>query len=497
MLRERLSGIDAGFLQVEHDGAHMHIAGLLRFAGDPPAYADVLQAVERRLHLVPRYRQKLQFVPFGVNLPVWIDDVDFDLRYHIRSLALPRPGSDAQLKRLVGDILSQPLDRTRPLWEMWLIEGLRGGGCALVSKMHHCLADGIASVNVATVILDTEPSPSDDGAPAPTWRARPTPSAMRVLADAVSDRLTAPITLGRALLAQLQEPLPLAGRARSLLAGLGEFLASGLRPAPASAYNVATGGHRRFTWVPVSLAEVKAVKDALGGSVNDVVMAAVSGALRRHLARRQEDVAGLTLKAMIPVNVREDAEQDSMGNRISTLFAPLPVELDSPADRLHAVTRAMRDLKAGDQVRGAQLLADVLEAVSPTLVTMVVKLLAMPRTFNLTVTNIPGPQMPLYFLGRELKEIVPIVPLAAKHAVGIAAFSYNGRLCFGLLGDYGAMTDIEELAEDLRASLAELSDAVGAARRRQRAEEKAIELPGKAVPKPVLVGKGRDTGPEA
>ena len=487
MLRERLSGVDAGFLHVESDGAHMHIAGLLRFAGEPPAYGEVLDAVERRLHLLPRYRQKLQFVPFGINQPVWVDDVNFDVQYHIRSLALPRPGTDAQLKRLVGIILSQPLDRDRPLWEMWIIEGLRAGGFALVSKMHHCLADGIASVNVATVILDTERLPSPDGAPAPRWRPRPAPSGVRVVADAVADRITAPISLGRALVPQLLEPVPLAARTRSLIRGLGEFLVSSLRPAPRSIYNVPTGGHRRFTWVPAPLSDVKAIKDALGGSVNDVVMAVVTGALRHHLSRRQEDVAGLTLKAMIPVNVRQDTEQERMGNRISTLFAPLPVELDSPVERLRTITQTMRNLKAGDQVRGAQLLADVLGAVSPTLVTMVVKMLALPRTFNVTVTNIPGPQQRLYFLGRELQEIVPVVPLASEHAIGIAVFSYKGRLCFGLLGDYTSMTDIEELADELRASLSELIAAAEVGRRRDRAEQKEIELPGERVPQPTRV----------
>jgi WS/DGAT/MGAT family acyltransferase len=458
---DSLTGLDSSFLHLEQDAAHMHVAGCAIFEGEPPTHTELVEAIDSRLHLVPRYRQRLAFVPFGQGRPVWVDDPHLNLAFHVRHTALPAPGAEEQLMRMTGRVFSQALDRSRPLWEIWLVEGLSGGRFALLSKTHHALVDGISGVDIMTVLFDTSPDPMPVAPPDQPWVPKPMPSSAQLLADALRERATVPAEMVRGVRAAVRGPRTVAGRAVRSAAALGELALTGLRPAPATLLNVPIGPHRRFTWVRGDLDQFKAVKNALGGTVNDVVLAAVAGALGRFLRLHGEATDGLELRAMIPVSVRADVERGALGNRVAAMWAPLPVGVTDPDDRLHAISDAMRELKASGQAVGAQVLTELAGFAPPTIVSQAARLQARQRLFNLVVTNVPGPQFPLYLLGRELESIFPMVPLAKNTALGIAILSYNGQLNFGLSGDYDALADIGVLADELRASIDELVAAAG------------------------------------
>src|SRR5438067_6995298 len=280
---DRLTGLDSSFLHLERDAAHMHVAGCAVFSGKAPAYEEVVDAISSRLHLVPRYRQRLAFVPFEQGRPVWVDDPHFNVTYHVRHTALPKPGDDDELKRLAGRVFSQSLDRARPLWELWLVEGLAGGRFALLSKTHHALVDGISGMDIATVLFDTSPDPAPVAPPAQAWVPRPLPSGVQLLTDALLERATVPAEVARGVRAALRGPRRLAKRSAEVAAAVGAFAAVGFEPAPPSPFNVPVGPHRRFTWIRGELQDFKAVKNALGGTVNDVVLAAVAGALGSYM----------------------------------------------------------------------------------------------------------------------------------------------------------------------------------------------------------------------
>jgi diacylglycerol O-acyltransferase len=464
MAEGRLTGLDASFLHMENGGAHMHVAGVMLFDGDPPAYDDLIDATEARLHVVPRYRQKLAFVPLGQGRPRWVDDPHLNLRYHIRRTSLPSPGSDAKLRALAGRVFSQPLDRDKPLWEMWLVEGLEPGPdgprFALLSKTHHALVDGISGVDIASVLFDASPDPPAPPEPPPRWMPRPEPSGTQLLAEALLERATVPREAARSLRAVLRGPRQVARTIGESAVGVGAMAWAGLRPPPSSPYNVDIGPHRRFAWVRASLADVKAIKNSLGGTVNDVVLATVAGALGRHMDRRGAKRVE-SLRAMVPVSVRSEDERGSLGNRVAAMMAPLPVNEEDPQRRLATIAAAMRGIKRSGQAVGAQVLTELSGFAPPTLMAQGSRLVSTKRLFNVVVTNVPGPQFPLYLLGRELLDIYPMVPLAKGQALGIAIMSYNGRMNFGLLGDWDAMADLDELAEDFQTSLAELAGAAG------------------------------------
>ncbi|MBV9817561.1 MAG: wax ester/triacylglycerol synthase family O-acyltransferase, partial [Solirubrobacterales bacterium] len=281
--QDRLTGLDSSFLHLERGSAHMHVAGCSVFTGEPPAYAELIGVIESRLHLVPRYRQRLAFVPFDQGRPVWVDDPHFNVRYHVRHTALPRPGGEAELKRLAGRVFSQALDRSRPLWELWLVEGLAAGRFAVLSKTHHALVDGISGVDIATVLFDTSPEPLPVAAPDHEWVARPLPSSAQLLADALLERATVPAEVVRGARATLRGPRAVATRVGRALGSVGALAWTGFQAAPSSPFNVRIGPHRRFTWVGAELARFKAIKNALGGTVNDVVLAVVAGALGSYM----------------------------------------------------------------------------------------------------------------------------------------------------------------------------------------------------------------------
>src|SRR4051794_24216479 len=469
---DRLSGLDASFLAFERQGAHMHVGSLLLFEGPVPSYDELLAHVETRLHLVPRYRQRLAFPPLGAGQPRWVDDPHFNLRYHVRHSALPEPGGDEELRQLAGRLFSQQLDRAKPLWELWLVERA-GDGFALIAKTHHALVDGISGVDIATVLFDLEREPPPPPEAPPKWSPRPEPSRAVLFADALAERAEGPASLARALRDALVHPDRAGAEAGRAISGLAALAAAGVAGAPASPLNVRIGPHRRFAWVNTELARLKAAKDALGGTVNDVVLTVVAGALRAHLFRRGRDPERLELKAMVPISVRADAERGALGNRVAAMYAPLPVGLDDPVERFRFVHSAMAGLKESGQAVGAQAITRLADAAAPTVLDQAARLQSRQRFFNLTVTNVPGPQVPLYMMGRRLEAFYPKVPLVLNTALGIAIMSYDGRLFFGLLGDYDALADIDAVAADLDAAIRELAASAGVKRRRRRAPVKA------------------------
>ncbi len=458
--QDRLTGLDSSFLHLERDAAHMHVAGCMVFEGQAPAYEDLVDEVLSRLHLVPRYRQRLAFVPLNQGRPVWVDDPHFNITYHVRHTALPRPGGDEELKRLCGRVFSQALDRARPLWELWLVEGLSDDRFAVLSKTHHALVDGISGVDIATVLFDTSPDPMPVAAPDHEWVPKPLPGRAQLLADALLERATVPGEIVRGVRATVRGPRQVARRVGGALVSVGAMAWAGLQAAPPSPFNVRIGPHRRFTWVRSDLAQFKAIKDELGGTVNDVVLTVVTGALGRYM-RRHGHATDVDLRAMVPVSVRADVERGALGNRVAAMWAPLPVGLTDPRKRLRRISAAMKDLKGSGQAVGAQMLTELSGFAPPTIMAQAARLQARQRLFNLVVTNVPGPQVPLFMLGRELEALYPMVPLAENTALGIAIMSYNGQLNFGLVADYDALADVETLADELGTSIEELAAAAG------------------------------------
>ena len=456
---DRLTALDTTFLHLEDSFTHMHVASVLVFEGRCPNHQELLDHVVGRLDLVPRYRQRLAHVPFGQGRPVWVDDPHFNPGYHVRHTALPAPGGDEELKRLAGRLFSQQLDRSKPLWEIWLVEGVAGDRFAVIGKTHHALVDGVSGVDITTVLFDTEPEPAPVGRPASPWMARPVPTDAQLLAEALLERATAPRELARAARALTRTPRQMLGRVREQLEGVGAMAWAGVNPAPPSPFNVDIGPHRRYTWVDADLDRFRAIKTALGGTVNDVVLTAVAGALGRYLRAQGHDTTDLVLKAMVPVSVRADVERGALGNRVAAMWAPLPVGLENPRERFAVIHEAMDGLKDSGQAVGAQVLTELAGFAPPTIMSQAARLQARQRLFNLVVTNVPGPQIPLYLLGRRMLRLYPVVPLAKRQALGIAIMSYAGNLGFGLLADYDALPGLEGLAAHLEEAIDELASA--------------------------------------
>jgi diacylglycerol O-acyltransferase / wax synthase len=458
---DRLSGLDASFLALEKDGAHMHVGSVLVLEGDAPPYEALIEEIENRLHLVPRYRQKLAFPPLAQARPVWVDDPQFNAGYHVRHTALPSPAGEEELRRLAGRVFSQQLDRAKPLWEIWLVERVGDDAFALVCKTHHALVDGVSGVDIMTVLFDLEADPPEREPP-PAWYPRPEPSGISLFADALLERASIPVGAARAAAGAVASPTSASAHAARTLSGVASMAAAGLGGAPPSPLNTRIGPHRRFAWAEAELDRFKAIKNALGGTVNDVVLAVVAGALRALLMRRGREPG--ELKAMVPISVRAETERGALGNRVSAMYVPLPAGLADPLERFEAVHAAVGDLKGSGQAVGAEALTQLTGFAAPTVLDQAARLQSRQRFFNLTVTNVPGPQFPLYILGRRLRAFYPKVPLVLNTALGIAVLSYDGRIFFGLLGDYDAMSDLDAFAGDLEAAIAELSVAAGAGR---------------------------------
>ena len=453
---DRLSAVDASFLAQEGSESHMHVGALIKLEDPAPHLDDFLDSLRGRLHLVPRYRQRLAFPPAGSGRPLWVDDTDFNLEYHVRHTALPRPGSDEQLRNLVARIFSQQLDRSKPLWELWIVEGLADGSWALITKTHHALIDGISGIDLATVLFDVTPVPREVEHPDRRWQPHREPAAVDLLAGVARSMVRTGLKVAESAVASVTQPTQTLAAAREAAEGVGEVLWATLNPAPPTPLNVPIGPHRRFAGVRGRLEDFKLVKQTFGGTVNDVVLAAVAGGLRTWLHARGVRTEGLELRALVPVSLRQEHEHGQLGNKIAAMRGPLPVYVADPVERLRTVSAAMSDLKESKQALGAEVLAGAQNFAPPTILGIASRLNFSTRLFNLIVTNVPGPQVPLYVLGREMQTVFPIAFLPREHGLAIAIISYNGWMNFGLLGDYDAVPDLDDVGGAIEEAIDEL-----------------------------------------
>jgi len=459
---DRLTSFDTSFLANEKANGHMAIGALLMCEGSAPSEEDFLTHIRSRVHHLPRLRQRLLYPPLGLGTPFWVDYPDFDIHRHLRRISLPAPGTEAQFRELVGELLAPPLDRAKPLWELILVEGFEDERFAIVYKTHHAMADGISAVDIGMLLFDVEPKsePAREEAP---WTPARSPSRLALVGHAGAGIAATLRRLGRWLRRALDDPSRARRRAADGLIGLWEVTWNLARPAPKVPLNTAIGTGRSFCWASFDLAEFKHIKNALGGTVNDVTMAVVAGALRRWLLERDVAVDALELKALVPVSIRTENEHGELGNKLTAMRGPLPVGVEDPVERLGAVSAAMDALKVSKQPLGAEAIWGLndwfRDFAPPVLLAPTAAINFSTRLFNLLVTNFPGPQVPFYVLGRELTEVYPIGFLAKDHALAIAILSYNGKVGFGLLADPGAIPDAERIAGHLAASVEELTSA--------------------------------------
>jgi len=468
---ERLSPLDVSFLYLEGASTPMHVGGLAVFQIPKHGFDyDTLSAlIEKRISLVPRYRQKIKWVPGHLASPVWVDDVDFDLSYHVRRSAIPRPGSYEQLQELVARVQSRPLDRHRPLWEMYLVEGLADYRFAIITKTHHAMVDGISAIDIGQVILDTTPVPRE--IPEDLWMPRPEPGAASLVLDAVGELMRRPTAVVDTVRLGLADARSVTGRVTATMGGILAAARSAARPAPVSPLNANIGSQRRFALARTDLDDYKKVRKLTGGTVNDVVLGTVAGAIRGWLLSRGESVTPASVvRAMVPVSVRGDSESGQLGNRVASYLVDLPVGEPNPVVRLAQVGYAMKAHKESGQSVGAEALVALSGFAPPTLHAMGARAANSfaRRLFNVVVTNVPGPQFPLYAAGARMLEMYPVVPLVSGQAVTIGLTSYDGDVFYGLNADRDAMYDVEVLGALIEESLEELVEASGEAARRRK-----------------------------
>jgi len=458
---DKLSALDTEFLHLEDGSVQMAIAGACVFADPPPPLADFEALVSAKLHLIPRYRQRVRTVPFELGRPLWIDDPHFDLGYHLRHTALPAPGDDAAFCRLMGRIMSQQLDRERPLWEMWLVEGLADEKWAIIFKVHHCMVDGIAGVGLLTVLLDLDPH-AVPGAPEP-WTPSPEPPGTRKVLDAWGGLASDLASLAADVPGIVTHPVTAVRNAVATTEGALRF-AEHLVPTRPLSIEGPIGPHRVWAHSSTGLDAVRTIRAAFGGTVNDVVLAAVTGGYRALLVKRGDDVDAATVRSLVPVSTRHEDARGVPDNRVSALLYDLPVGLADPVERLEAVQAQMSDLKASHIAEAGETIASATDLVPPVLLGVVTRtgIRSMrhfgQQSLNTVTTNVPGPQFPLYCLGHEMLEYRPYVPISHGLRVGTAILSYNGRLFFGVTGDFGTTPDIDVLATEAADGIAELAE---------------------------------------
>jgi WS/DGAT/MGAT family acyltransferase len=451
---DRMSPLDASFLHVENENNHMHIASVAIFEGPPPRYVEIEEMVASKLHLVPRYRQLVRFVPLELGRPVWADDPHFSLRYHIRHSSIPGPGSDEQLRHLVGRVMGQQLDRARPLWEIWVVEGLEADRWAILSKTHHCMVDGVSGSDLLTVVMDSAPDMLRE--PAPPWEPEPLPSGGDLIADAVRERLTSANEMVRGVRSAVRGPRRLRDRLSELATGAGSLgkLASSVDVG----LNGPIGPHRRWDWARTTLADVKKVRVGLGGTVNDVVLTAITKGFRTLMQSRHLPVEGQVVRSLVPVSVRREDERGTPNNRVSAMFAELPVGIEDPVQRLESIREQMNDLKEKKQAVAAEVLTSLSGFAPPLLLALGGRVFARVNQHNVqtVTTNVPGPQQPMYAAGRRMLHAMPYVPLAGSVRIGVAIFSYAGELSFGVTGDYDTAPDLDVLCRGIEEGMEEL-----------------------------------------
>lgn len=459
MASDRLSVLDTSFLYLEGPTTPMHISSLGIYEGPTPQPDELRDVLDARLHLVPRFRQRVVGVPFNQHRPLWIDDPTFDLDGHLRHVAVPPPGTEDQLMDLCGRLLSLPLDRSRPLWEMWLIDGLAGGRFAILAKTHHALWDGITGADLHAVLLDISPEPVEM-APEP-WKPAPLPSPATLLADGIRARVDEQLAIAAGVRRTLRDPRGVLHRAAEIAQGAVAYGRTAVRRPPPCPFNAPIGTRRRFEIVRTSLGDFRHVGKHFGATVNDVVLSVVAGALRAWLVHHS--IVPQDLRVMVPVSVRTPEERGGFGNRVVMLLVPLPVGESDPIRRLEITHEVMDREKRSKQVRAEEAVT-LLAAFAPPQVVARLTRFQQVRWFNLLVTNVPGPQFPLYVRGRRLLELFPQAPLGANQGLAVAAMSYNGNMGFGLLSDREAVPDVDVIARELYRSLRELIDAAATER---------------------------------
>jgi WS/DGAT/MGAT family acyltransferase len=479
---DRLTVLDNSFLAFEGANTPMHVATTMVYDAGPLRTPeggidiDEIRAyVTSRLHKIPRYRQRLAWIPID-NHPVWIDDEYFNIHYHVRHTSLPRPGDDRQLKRLSARIMAQRLDRDRPLWELWIVEGLAGDRFAAVSKTHHCMIDGVSGVDLLSVLMT--PEPTNEVGKAPPYVARAAPTSAELLWDEVARRSRMPFDLLRGAGTVLRELQDAGSELQDRLRALANAAGASWLNASDTPFNAPIGPHRRFDWLEMSIPEIKEIRAQLGGSLNDVVLACVTGAVRRFLAQRHVDPRGIDFRVMAPVSTRTAEERGTLGNRVSAWNVPLPVGEADPRARLAKLAETTQRLKESKQALAADVLARVSEWTPSTLLSLGAQLVsARIRPFNMVVTNVPGPQVPLYMLRARMLACYPMVPLWMNQGVGIALFSYAGTLYWGFNAEWQQFPDLHEFALAIAESFAELREAAASSATGGNAREKPSGRP--------------------
>jgi WS/DGAT/MGAT family acyltransferase len=452
---DRLSFTDASFLYIENEFNHMHIAVVALFEGPPPRGDAIEEMIASKLHLVPRYRQKVRFVPFDAGQPVWSDDHHFNLGYHLRHTALPSPGSDEQLRTLVGRVMSQQLDRAKPLWELWVVEGLSEDRWAMLSKTHHCMVDGVAGSDLVSLLMD-ETADADHPLAKP-WEPEPRPTSLSLWTDSIVDGIKSPREGLRALRKAIAAPARLLEGIEEVGDGLSTFRKFTKSEAESS-LNGPIGPHRRWHWAATHIAEIKKVRAAHGGTVNDVVLAAITNGFRELMLARGEPVEGMCVRTLVPVSLRREDQHGEFNNRVSAMFAELPMDIADPVERLHSLHAQMSDLKEHHQAAAAETLTSLSGFAPPALLAAGARLFAgiEQHAVQTVTTNVPGPQRPMYAAGRRMLSAYPYVPLAGSVRIGVAIFSYAGNLTFGITGDWDTTADIDVLAKGIESGIADL-----------------------------------------
>ncbi len=493
---DRLSVLDNSFLLTESPTNHMHVAGTAIYEAGPLRTPEggididhIRAYVASRLHLIPRYRQVLSHTPIEGH-PIWVDDQHFNVEYHVRHASLPRPGDERQLKRLSGRVMSQQLDRSKPLWEIYIVEGLEGGErFAMISKVHHCMVDGLSSVDLLEVLLT--PTPTDHIEPGPRWVPRPVPTAWQLLRAEAGRYASAPLDLVRGFGGFLQDIRDPRSDVRTMLRAARGALRSSLRTVSDTPLNRPIGPHRRFDWLLMEIKDVKEVKDALGGSLNDIVLATVAGAVRGFLEGRRVNVDLLDFRVMAPVSVRSADERGTLGNRVSAWIVDLPIAERDPRRCVERIREATARLKDSKQALGAEVLTRVAGWTPSTLLSLGARMVTRALPFNLVVTNVPGPQVPLYLLGSRMLENYPQVPLTDYLGLGVALFSFAGKLCWGFIADWDLVPDVHDFATAVEASFKELQKAAGTTAPARRAGNgKAGGRRARSEAEPIDVGNG-------
>ena len=462
-MAERLTALDAQFLYMERPTAHMHVGGVSVLdpstKPDGPLTFDEFKAhLLRRIHLVPRFRQKVVFLPFNVGRPMWTDDPHFDIDFHLRRASIPSPGGHKELADFVQRVHSRPLDRTKPLWEAYFIEGLEGGLFAIYSKTHHAMIDGVSGLDIATVLFDFTPEARE--VEPESWTPAKQPSTPELLRSWAVDSVTHPVeAIAHQVSGAIEAPRAVLGTVRTALGSVQEMVGAGM--APSSPFNVPIGPNRRFSFTDIPVADAKAIKNALGGTVNDVILTGVAGMLRRALMAREISTADISMRAMVPVSTRDESQKMALGNRVSMFFVDLPVGDMDPAKRLSLISAGTRHFKESGQAIGAASLVGLTRWAPPTLHALAARLTVRQRFANLVVTNVPGPQVPLYLLGAQLKGMYPLMNLTETMALMVAIVSVSGTMGFGFTADWDAVPDIDELPEYLQAAIDELKKAAG------------------------------------